>query len=141
MASEPGVRQLLDEVLASDAESSRGDVATHHKLIFVTVKAGLQKYPIDSLKAINVTLRRCSIVLFASLDQDASRTGSPVFLWLIPSIISLLSQTTSPEVLAQCSISLHLVLTLEKKLHVKGVKPRLVWRYLKGCLKGKWRVR
>ena len=153
-------RQLLKEVLDSERDSSTTANASeynldiNYKLIYVIVKAGLnsetQENPfschdkqtrqvLESLTAINITLRQTPSVLFVSppVQGDHLQQDVPLLLWLMPKVLALLTTRESEEIRLACEKLLIQALSLEKKLHVKGIKQRSVFVYLQACVSGR----
>lgn len=156
-------RQLLQEVLGSEdeqhprTEAIETDSAVNYKLIYVIFKAGLEvldsedpfrkqderhKQAVDSLAAIELTIRRNPEVLFAapSSQENDPRLKGPLFLWLVSELLSLTGKTHDRGI-TNCVIQLlKTSLINEKKVHSKGGKLNLVLKYLKGCIKGQYIV-
>ncbi|KAL9130247.1 MAG: hypothetical protein Q9217_001540 [Psora testacea] len=146
-------KQLLREVL--DSENEVTSTATtieanwnvNYKLIYVIVKAGLdvltQDDPfirrnvqitqaIDSLTAIQMTLRRTPTVLFfaPARSDDGSQRDVPLLLWLMPKLLALLSPNVHGEIREAAERLLRTSLMVERKAHMRGIKARTLLRYL-----------
>ena len=156
-------RQLLQEVLGSEdeqhprTEAIETDSVVNYKLIYVIFKAGLEvlhsedpfgkqderhKQAVDSLAAIELTIRRNPEVLFAapSSQENDPKSKGPLFLWLVSESLSLTGKTQDRGI-TNCVIQLlKTSLINEKKVHSKGGKLNLVLKYLKGCIKGQYIV-
>ena len=152
-------RQLLQEVLGSEdeqhprIEAIETDNVVNYKLIYVIFKAGLEtlhsedpfrkederhKQAVDSLAAIELTIRRNPEVLFtAPSNQETDlRLKGPLFLWLVPKLLNITGEIQDCGI-TDCVIQLiKTSLINEKEVHSKGKKPNLVLKYLKGCIKG-----
>ena len=152
-------RQLLQEVLdvhrepSSTAVSVDNDV-TNYKLIFVIVKAGLDpltrddpfsghdeqiQLALDSIKAIDVTLKQTPALLTTTLEEDVQSpvSGTPMLFWLLPKLMHLLSLQRSDTVKTACGRCLRDVLVMETKVHLKGCKSKPLLRYLQTAVTGK----
>ncbi len=152
-------RQLLREVLGSEdeqhprTEAVETDSVVNYKLIYVIFKAGLEalhsedpfgkqderhKQAIDSLAAIEHTIRRNPEVLFAapSSQETDPKLKGPLFLWLVPKLLNLTGRGQDCGITDGVIQLLKTSLINEKKVHCKGKKLNLVLKYLKGCTKG-----
>ena len=156
-------RQLLQEVLGSEdeqyprTEAIETDSVVNYKLIYVIFKAGLEalhsedpfgqqdekhKQAVDSLAAIELTIRRSPEVLFAAPSNQESdpKLKGPLFLWLVPKLLNLTGKSQDRGI-TDCVIQLlKTSLINEKKVHSKGKNLNLVLKYLKGCIKGQYIV-
>lgn len=152
-------RQLLQEVLGSEeeqhprTEAIENDNVVNYKLIYVIFKAGLEalhsedpfgrhdeihKQAIDSLAAIEYTIRKNPEVLFAapSSQETDPKLGGPLFLWLVPKLLDLTGKSQDRGITDRVIQLLRTSLVCEKKVYSKDRKLRLVLKYLKGCTKG-----
>ena len=156
-------RQLLQEVLDSEdeqhprTEAIDDDNVVNYKLIYVIFKAGLEplhsedpfgkhdeihKQAIDSLAAIEHTIRRNPEVLFAAPSSQESdpKLEGPLFLWLVPRLLDLTGKSQDRGITDRVIQLLRTSLIYEKKVHSKDRKLGLVLKYLKGCTKGQYIV-
>ena len=152
-------KQLLKEVLDSEnepsatASASEANLEVNYKLIYVILKAGLDtvvqenpfiqrdalmKQAVESLTAIDITLRRTPSVLFISppVEGDISRRDVPLLLWLMPRVLSLFTIEENEEVATASEKLFNGALAVEEKLHLPGVKHKSLFRYLQGCASG-----
>lgn len=148
------LREVLDgEAYLNSAKTPETNLDVNYRLIYVIVKAGLEvltsddpfarheertKLALDSLKAIELTFQRSPNALFyvPSSSIDASLEDIPLILWLLPKILALLSFEKF-ETLQNGSAGLLVsLISLEAKLHPKGVKSRCIERYLKAIVEG-----
>ena len=150
-------RQLLSEVLSFDDErGSQGQTSdvgeeVSYKLIYVLLRAGLDTMMIedpfskqkeksiqviDCLSAVETTLKRCPGVLFVEASGQVSgpdRCG-PLFIWLIPKILLILSHGQSFK---ESSLRLlRTILCLERRAHSNGIQKYSVLKFMKGCIVG-----
>lgn len=152
-------RQLLREVLG--AESEQGWQAQTHdtdndvncKLVYVIVKAGLEtlangdpfggqiersRQAVDSLAAVEYTLRKNPEILFIPTPGDESlpNPNGPLFLWLIPKLLNVAGQLQD-EGIGDCLLKLlRTIVSVERKIHIKGVRIYSIVKYVKGCIRG-----
>ena len=156
-------RQLLQEVLGSEeeqhprTEAIETDSIVNYKLIYVIFKAGLealhsddpfgkndeiQKQAIDSLAAIEYTIRRNPEVLFAapSSQETDPKLEGPLFLWLVPKLLDLTGKSQDCGTTDRVIQILKTSLINEKKVYSKERKLNLVLKYLRGCTKGQYVV-
>lgn len=152
-------RQLLREVLG--AENEHGLQAQTHdtdndvncKLVYVIVKAGLEtlatgdpfsgqaersRQAIDSLVAVEYTLRKNPEILFIPTPshKSLSNPNGPLFLWLIPKLLNVAGQLQDERSGDPVLKLLRTIVSLERKIHIKGVRIYSIVRYVKGCIKG-----
>ena len=149
---------LIKEVLESEnepsttANASETNLEVNYKLIYVIVKAGLDalaqdnpfvqydvlvRQAIESLTAIDITLRRTPSVLFVSPSlNESSQRDIPLVLWLVPRVISFFAIEDSEGLDKASEKLLTNALSLEEKLHLRGVKHGSLLRYLQGCVSG-----
>ena len=153
-------QQLLLEVLGIDAnqpapaEALENDVDINSKLIYVIVKAGLDSLshnsPFDkgsdsyqlvtnSLAAINITVKRCPSVLFATLpDQESeSNHSGQLFLWLLPKLLSILAKSERSDVHNGVADLIKSCVLGEAKSQLITVKSCPISAYIRGCVRGK----
>lgn len=152
-------RQLLQEILGtrdeqqSQTETFEPNCMVNYKLVYVIFKAGLEsmqpedplgqnsdqyKQAIDSLAAVQRTIRRNPEVLFATLpdmESDPQLKG-PLFLWLVPKVLSLTGYMKHDAIRNGVIQLLKTAIIVERRLHVKEAKRHGVLKYLKGCIKG-----
>lgn len=156
-------RQLLQEVLGSEeeqhprTEAIETDSIVNYKLIYVIFKAGLEalhsedpfgkddeihKQAIDSLAAIEYTIRRNPEVLFAapSSQEIDPKLEAPLFLWLVPKLLDLTGKSQDCGITDRVIQILKTLLINEKKVHSKERTLNLVLKYLRGCTKGQYIV-
>ncbi len=152
-------RQLLQEIL--DVESGQvvrpepleTDSDVDCKLIYVIVKAGLEKISsddpfngktemsrqaADSLTAINFTIKRNPEVLFAApqFQGPDPRPIGPLYLWLVPKLLSIAGCVQDSETIDRVLRVLTTSLVTERKTHVKSVTLHPILKYVKGCING-----
>ena len=152
-------RQLLQEVLRTDgdplvsAETHENNVDVSGKLIYVILKAGLDSLlpydpfdkgadthqrMIDSLAAIEITIRRCPEVLFVKLpnqETDSNEAGQ-LFQWLLPRLFSFVARSENPEVQEGLAELVKSCMGGEGRLKLNTFKCRLILAYIKGCTRG-----
>ena len=152
-------RQLLREILSTEseqdvrAESLETDSDVDCKLIYVIVKAGLEKVifddpskdhtgisrqAADSLTAINFTIKRNPQVLFLAPQiqgQDPSNSG-PLYLWLLPKILALTGYLRDSEIVDGVLHVLMTFLISERKTHSRRMNLHPISKYMKGCMNG-----
>ena len=154
-------RQLLREILGSESgQAVRAEPLEKHsdvdcKLIYVIVKAGLErtaldepfngngkdkrrKQAIDSLTAINLTVKRNPGVLlvapqFSGLDP---RPIGPLYLWLLPKLLALMGCLQDSEMIDEVLRVFTTFLLTEKRTHIARVNLRPILKYLKECING-----
>ena len=152
-------RQLLREVLDTDDEpaSSLHDsfetLSTNYKLIFVIVKVGLDfllhdasfgaqeesvGQALDCLKAIHETIQRTPSILFREPVTSAARslTDPPMFTWLIPKLLMIASLNDVPELAEACKDCIVRLVSIERKVTLKHVKPNTLRQFLHAYIKG-----
>ena len=152
-------RQLLREVLGAESEQLR-QAQTHDtdndvncKLVYVIVKAGLEtlasgnpfggqsersRQAVDSLAAVEYTLRKSPEILFVPTPGHESlpNPNGPLFLWLIPKLLGVAGQLQDDGV-GDCLLKLlRTIVSVERKIHIKGVRIYSIVKYVKGCVKG-----
>jgi len=152
-------RQLLGEILGAESESG-SQVQMHesnnddgYKLIYVLVKAGLEtminedpfgdqgelsQQALDSLAAVESTLRSNPEVLFVDAPRHVPGTDrhGPLFLWLVPKIIAVTSQSIEKELRQGVLKLFRTILSLERKINKCGARRNSILKYTRGCVKG-----
>ena len=152
-------RQLLREILGAEngqvvrAEPLETDSDVDCKLIYVIVKAGLEKITsddpfsgktevtrqaADSLTAINFTIKRNPEVLFVAPEFQGPdpRPIRPFYLWLLPKLLSIAGCLQDSETIDGVLRVLTTFLVTERKTHVRSVNLYPVLKYVKGCING-----
>ena len=152
-------RQLLREILVSEsgqpfrAEPLEKDSDVDCKLIYVIVKAGLERIVLDepfngktkrrrqatdSLTAINLTVRRNPGVLFVTPQFSGldPRPIGPLYLWLLPKLLALIGCLQDSEMIDEALCVFTAFLLAEKKMHTARVNLRPILKYLKECING-----
>ncbi len=153
-------RQLLREILDADdgkegqSDSIETNVEINHKIIYVVVRSGIEtlfqddpfnkkdelmEQGLSSLAVIGLTIQRSPEVLFfrPKVHEADLKLGGPLFLWLIPILLSILAWDGDCGIQEAALKVLQIILTIERKTHCRGVKPQSVLRYIQGCIKGK----
>ena len=148
-------QQLLREVLGAEIEQNSQSqfhdtgIEITYKLIYVIVKAGLDtlandnpfnretglsKQLIDSLAAVESTLKRSPEVLFVSAPGQLPRADSQgvLFLWLIPRIVAVAARTQEQGIVDHVLKLLGIILASERKTESSGI----ILKYIEGCIKG-----
>ena len=153
--------QLIDECLATDntGQPAIGDDAVvHHTLICVIVKAGLE--PLSAghadpfsdpgrhadhitrcLQVIELAIRRSPSVLHVVSGPDhigPTDHEVPLFLWLVPKLLSLLGsqQQALSTVILKVTDLLGGIVTEAQKCKSSTRDCQLVSRFIEGCLEG-----
>ena len=152
-------RQLLREILGSEsgqavrAEPLEKDSDVDCKLIYVIVKAGLERIvldepfngktkrrrqAIDSLIAINVTVKRNPRVLFVAPQFSGldPRPLGPLYLWLLPKLLALIGCLQDIEMIDEVLRVFTTFLLTEEKTHITRENLRPILKYLKECING-----
>lgn len=122
------------------------------KLIDVVIKAGLdvlsrgspfedsrvlRERAIRSMKVIEVTLTRCPEVLYASTyEEHSTHLHGPVYLWLIPKLLSMAFEETNENLSTAISVTLGTIVDLERRIRSKPPRLHTIYRYVQGCIKG-----
>ena len=157
-------RHLLREIL--DAKSDHGSQTLSHeldsdgdyKLIYVVVKAGLEaqagdspfskqadysKQAIDSLAAIEATVLRNPEVLYATASAQVlgSEHNGPLFLWLVPKLLTTTGQSQDETVTDSVLELFKTALLLESKMRKNTANKYAILKYMKGCFKGSYTCR
>ena len=153
-------RQLLREILGIEsgqvvrAEPLETDSDVDCKLIYVIVKAGLEKaisndsfsgkgdlsiQVNDSLIAINFTIKKNPEVLFVAPQFQGldPRPSGPLYLWLLAKLLALVGRLQDSGTLNGVLRVLRTLLVTEKKTHITKVNLHPITKYLKGYLDGK----
>ena len=151
--------QLLREILGTEsgqvvrAEPPETDSDVDCKLIYVIVKAGLEKIistnpfdgktelsrqTTDSLAAINFTIEKNPEILFVApqfqeIDPQPIR---PLYLWLVPKLLALTGCLQDSGVTEGILRVFATLLVNERKTHVRKMNLHPVLRYVKGCING-----
>ena len=152
-------KQLLREVLDNESEMTSTAITgengfdVNYKLIYVIVKAGLHtltqddpfnhrgektRQAVESLRAIQVTLRRNPTLLFLTptRNDNGSHQDVPLLLWLMPKLLVLLEADIHPDIGKAAEKLLDSALLVEKKTHIKGIRTRTLLRYLQAWVGG-----
>lgn len=153
-------RRLLREILHTDENSQDSNrlIETNSdvncRLIYVVIRAGLElslnedpfekkcdliTQALESLSVVELTLQRCSDVLFSILegrDSDPHLDG-PLFLWLLPRLFIILGRSHFNEIHLGILNVMKTILITERKCRPQK-KPQLVLQYMQGCIKGRW---
>ena len=152
-------RQLLQEVLKpenrkqNEGENFDIDLVVNHKLVYVIVKAGLDvlnpdnpfgvkgelsNQVIDSLAAIEITIKRNPRILFAtsSIQQPNLKPSIPLYLWLLPKLLFLVGRMRDEGTRNGVLALLQTALTMESKAHIKALETGSMLKYVKGCMQG-----
>ena len=152
-------RQLLNEILDAERDDSdqvRPQEANNDvdcKLIYVVVKAGLEaltsqdpfskqgerdKQCVDSLAAVRSTLKRNPGVLYAHAPAQLSDTDrhGPLFLWLIPKLLTVLASDHDGNVTNGTLNLLKAMFSVDKKIKGSAAKKYSIRKYMKDCVKG-----
>ena len=151
--------QLLREILGTESgqvvrsEALETDSDVDCKLIYVIVKAGLEKVTlndpfngrtqlsrqaIDSLAAINFTIKRNPEVLFVAPQYQEldPRPVGPLYLWLLPKMLAVAGAPQDTGTTDGVLGILTTFLINERKTHVRNVNSHPVLKYMKGCING-----
>lgn len=152
-------RQLLREILSTEsgqvvrAVPLETDSDVDCKLVYVIVKAGLEKITlddpfnrrnelsrqaVDSLIAINFTIKRNPKVLFVApqFQGPAPRPTGPLYLWLLPKLLALAGCLQNRETIDGVLQVLTTLLVSETTTHVRRLNLHPVLKYAKGCING-----
>ena len=158
-SSRAHLRELLHRVLEADRQGSSSEGAfdssleVNHKLICVVVKACLLNLPSvdpfdgqnefqeqarDSLAVIELTIRRNPDVLFASLTGDGThpKQECPLFLWLVPHLLNLLTYKNDNTICAGVRTALQTALSIERRPSTLRLKLHPVLDLLRNCVDG-----
>jgi serine/threonine-protein kinase ATR len=149
-------RQLLREILDVDdghPDSIETNVEVNHKIIYVVVRSGIEvlfqddpfnkkddltQQCLSSLAVIRLTIQRSPEVLFFTpeIHEPDPKLGGPLFLWLIPKLLSLLAWSGDFRIQEAALRALQTILEIERKTHCRGIMPQSVLKYIQGCVKG-----
>ena len=151
-------RQLLQEIL--DADQNEGhhtavetNVQVNSKLIYVTVRAGLevlpkdnpfdhqadlQKQALNSLAVIDLTIRRSPEVLFfvPERSDNPEKPRTPLFLWLVPQLLKLLGHHHNENLRKAVIRVLGTAISAQRSLSTLRTKIAPIQKYVQGCIKG-----
>ena len=153
------LRQLLQMILDADqdddplSEAIETSIEVNYRLIYTIVRAGLEilssSNPFDNtrdvqvqaqntLAVVDLTIRRYPEVLFwiPSLNDPTVRPGGPLFLWLVPQLINLLSHRFDKEVNKRTANILGTILSVQTRASTSKFRLRPVSKYIRGCIKG-----
>ena len=155
---EEALSQLLQEILGTESdqvgrEAGKTDSDVDCKLIYVIVKAGLEKATLDdplhgktglsrqatdSLAAIDFTIKRNPEVLFVAPQFQGldPRPIGPVYLWLLPKLLALTGRLQDSGITDGVLAVLTTFSINERKTHVQKVISHPVLKYMKGCING-----
>ncbi|KAL9615276.1 MAG: hypothetical protein Q9167_000247 [Letrouitia subvulpina] len=148
-------QQLLCEIL--DAEHcdrsgtvNQSDIKLNCRLLYVIVKAGVE--PIDiaqtvqegnehseqilrCLSVIELTIRKCPDVLFASSSDGNPDVGppGPMYIWLIPKLLFLLHVDQSSSIHAKVLSTIQSAIFSQVGDHVVGAFSYPILKYVQGC--------
>ena len=152
------LRELLHRVLEADRQGASPEgtfdssLEVNHKLICVVVKACLLSRPPmdpfngmeefeeqarDSLAVIELAIRRNPDVLFASMPMDNTqpRLECPLFLWLVPHLLNLLT-FKNDDMCAGARSILQTALSIETRPSTLRLKLRPIRQFLQNCING-----
>ena len=156
---EEAFSQLLREILGTEngqvvrREALKMDSDVDCKLIYVIVKAGLEKATLDdpldgktglsrqatdSLAAIDFTIKRNPEVLFVTpqFQELDPRPIGPLYLWLLPKLLALTGRLQDSGITDGVLAVLTTFSINERKTHVQKVISHPVLKYMKGCING-----
>lgn len=152
-------RQLLREILDAEnegncqSEAIETNITVNYRLIYVVVRAGLEvvlhenpfehqkvieTQGLNSLAVICSTIRRSPEVLFFLPDDHESnleRSG-PLYMWLVPRLLAVFGVGADGSIQASALNTLQMVLRIERKTHLRGVKLCSIQKYIQGCMHG-----
>lgn len=156
--------QLLQEVLSSEKDNNQhdtncdSDVKVNHKLVYVILQAGLDvqnledpfrargeraRQILDSIAAIEITIRRNLVVLFTyspNYDREEG-DGGPLILSLMPKLLILLVDQVEEDQTRQALLGLlSTILIAEGKTHVQGFRANSALQYVTCFVNGKYSV-
>ena len=158
-SSAPHLKDLLQRILEADRRGIFQDGAfdsnleVNHKLICVIVRACLVfpkplsssddqhdafEQAKDCLAVIQLTIRKFPEVLYVLLqDEDTyTRPDGPLFLWLIPHLLSLLHFRIERDVRDGAKQVLETMLAVKKTPVTLKSKPLPVHGFIQGCIHG-----
>ena len=146
--------EILKNDLQGDASNANFDesIEVNHSLIYVIFRAGLQTLdsnnPFDpqdhdctqglqSLSVIDLTIRRCPVVLYVHCGHEVrNRPSGPLFLWLIPQLINLLTDKTNNEIRIAAEKTLKTALSTQRHPMASRFRLHPICKYIIGCIKG-----
>jgi len=153
------LRQLLQMILDADrngdALSGAYETSTevNYRLIYTIVRAGLetlscspfddqrdvQIQALNTLAVVDLTIRRCPEVLFCDSQNNDPiiRPVGPLFLWLIPHLVNLLSNETNPDIREGAVEVLRTALKVQTRASTSRSRLHPVAKYLQGCINGR----
>ena len=150
------LREILDAAIGKDghSESIETNVEVNYKIIYVVVRSGIEvlfhddpfhkktdkvEQGLSSLDVIRLTIERSPEVLFfrPKIHQFEPKLSGPLFLWLIPVLLSVLAWDEEGKIQTAALQVLQTILVIERKVHYRGVKPQSILKYIQGCVKGK----
>ena len=156
---EEAFSQLLREVLDTESgqavcrEALKTDNDVDCRLIYVIVKAGLEKATLDEpfdgktglsrqaadcLAAIDFTIKRNPEILFVApqfQELDPRLTG-PLYLWLLPKLLALTGRLQDSGITDGVLAVLTTFCINERKTHVQKAISHPILKYMKGCING-----
>lgn len=153
------LRQLLQMILDADqngdALSGAYETSTevNHILIYTIVRAGLetlscspfddqrdvQVQALNTLAVVDLTIRRCPEVLFCDSQNDnpVVRPVGPLFLWLVPHLVNLLSYETNQDIREGAAEVLSTALKVQTRASTSRTRLHPIVKYLQGCINGR----
>ena len=157
--NETALWELTSEILKSDQQKDNlsgtieESIDVNHSLIYVIFRAGLETLnssnPFDSqnhertqgqqsLAVIDLTIRRCPDVLFyiPQVHDVRSRPSGPLFLWLIPQLMNLLTDDTNNEVRVLAEKILRTAISTQCQPLASKFRLHSISKYILGCIKG-----
>lgn len=150
-------QQLLREVLAGNFDQSTEDdleIEVNGRLIFVIVRAGieaaispspfissssLRKHVVDSLRAIELTVQRSPGVLYTAAPSppENDEPGVPLYQWLLPKVLALLSKNEFLELFDQIVALLVVCIKAQEIFSKPDLGSAGVLIYIKGFIRGR----
>lgn len=152
-------QQLLREILGADevpepqAETVETDINVNYRLIYVVVKAGLEvllqddpfqqqsvlsEQALNSLAVIQLTIERSPEVLFLipSAHEPGFEPGGPLFLWLLPRLLSILGSGRDERVQEKAIDLIRAALSVQSRSSTLRERLHPAFKYTQGCIKG-----
>ncbi|MCJ1281221.1 serine/threonine-protein kinase M1 [Xylographa opegraphella] len=152
------LRQLLQMILDAErdgdplSEAIETSIEVNYRLIYTIVRAGLevlssdnpfdntrdvQVQALNTLAVVDLTIRRYPEVLFwvPGSNDPTVRPGGPLFLWLVPQLINLLSHGLDKEVSEGTANVLGTTLSVQTRASTSRIRLRPVLKYIRGCIK------
>ncbi|MCJ1477208.1 serine/threonine-protein kinase M1 [Lambiella insularis] len=152
------LRQLLQMILDAKqdgdtlSEAVETNLEVNYRLIYTIVRAGLEvlssQSPFDddlevhvqalnTLAVVDLTIRRFPEVLFCipSGTDSSVRPGGPLFLWLMPHLINLLSLEFDKEINEAAAKVLGTALSVQTRASTSRTRLHPVLKYIQGCIK------